>query len=192
VFLEKADFLQLNREREQNGLPLFANPRNAAAGSVRQLDPSITAKRPLRFFAYAITQVPSFISSQESILNHLRTWGFLVCNDVQHSASVEELLDYHHRMEEKRSSLPYDIDGVVYKVNRLDYQKILGTVSRSPRWALAHKFQASRGESILQAITIQVGRTGVLTPVAELEPLNLGGVLVSRASLHNADEIKCR
>lgn len=190
VFLEKEDFLQLNQDREQKGLPLFANPRNAAAGSVRQLDSSIAAKRPLRFFAYAIAQAPSFIHTQESLLHHLKAWGFLVCSDSQRCVSAEDLLEYHHRMEEKRSSLPYDVDGVVYKINQLEYQKILGTISRSPRWALAHKFQASKGESILHNITVQVGRTGVLTPVAELEPLNLGGVLVSRASLHNADEIK--
>ncbi|MBM3610047.1 MAG: NAD-dependent DNA ligase LigA [Alphaproteobacteria bacterium] len=189
VFLSKEDFLLLNEEREKEGLPAFANPRNAAAGSVRQLDSVVAAKRPLQFFAYSLALIPEGIKTQRALLDSLKKWGFSLGDPLKICGSLSDLLEYYGSVEKIRSHLPYDIDGVVYKVNRLDYQERLGQVSRSPRWAIAHKFQASQGETILKAITIQVGRTGVLTPVAELEPINLGGVLVSRATLHNADEL---
>jgi DNA ligase (NAD+) len=189
VFLSKQDFLALNKEREKEGLSLFANPRNAAAGSVRQLDASIAAKRPLQFFAYSLAANPQSIKTQRDLLDCLKKWGFSLADPINLCTSLEDLLAYYHHIERERNQLPYDIDGVVYKVNRFDYQGRLGQVSRAPRWAIAHKFQAEQGETLLKSITIQVGRTGVLTPVAELEPINLGGVLVSRATLHNADEL---
>jgi DNA ligase (NAD+) len=190
IYLSKQDFLTMNTTRQTEGEEPFANPRNAAAGSLRQLDSSITAKRPLRFFAYSILSSTPFLKSQSEILAQLQTWGFIISDlhKVVHDPAA--ILQTHHDIAEQRSSLPYDIDGLVYKVDRLDYQEQLGFVARAPRWALAHKFPAEQAISRIQSITIQVGRTGVLTPVAELEPVNVGGVIVSRATLHNADEIQ--
>jgi DNA ligase (NAD+) len=190
VYMRHADFQKLNAERAKAGEPIFANPRNFAAGSVRQIDPKMTAARPLRFFAYAAGEVSAPIAKTHwEFLAHLKDWGFQVNPLAKLCKDVETALAVHRDLAAHRAELPYDIDGVVYKVNRLDWQDRLGMVSRAPRWAIAHKFPAERAETILKAITIQVGRTGALTPVAELKPITVGGVVVSRATLHNEDEI---
>jgi len=191
IYMQRGDFLRLNERRAAAGEPLFANPRNAAAGSLRQLDPSITATRPLCFFAYALGQVSETVArSHWELLQQLRDWGFPVNPLSRLCADVDAALAVYREIADHRASLRYDIDGVVYKVNRFDWQERLGTVSRAPRWAIAHKFPAEQVRTVLKDITIQVGRTGVLTPVAELEPVTVGGVVVSRATLHNEDEIK--
>jgi DNA ligase (NAD+) len=191
VYMDRGGFFALNAEREKEGEPVFANPRNAAAGSLRQLDPSITAKRPLAFFAYAWgEQSEAFVKTHADALKHFASWGFTVDPLSKLCHGIEALLAFHRSIGEKRASLPYDIDGVVYKVNDLDLEERLGFVSRAPRWAIAHKFPAEQAQTILKHIGIQVGRRGTLTPVAELEPINVGGVVVSRATLHNEDEIK--
>ena len=190
IYLSKQDFLAMNITRQVEGEEPFSNPRNAAAGSLRQLDSSITAKRPLRFFAYSMLCGKPFLQSQSAILAQLQTWGFSISDLHKVVNDPITILETHHAIAEQRSSLPYDIDGLVYKVDRLDYQERLGFIARAPRWAVAHKFPAEQAISRIQSITIQVGRTGVLTPVAELEPVNVGGVIVARATLHNADEIQ--
>ena len=189
IFLPKEAFAQLNQEREEEDLAPFANPRNAAAGSMRQLDANIAAKRPLKFFAYSVATPLDSVPTHKDMLGQLNAWGFELAEDIQLCTSSEKLIEYYNGIGTRRSSLPYDIDGVVYKVNRLDHQSSAGFVARAPRWALAHKFPAEQGETLLKSITIQVGRTGVLTPVAELEPITVGGVVVARATLHNADEL---
>ncbi len=190
VYISRADFEALNKKQKKEGEKIFANPRNAAAGSLRQLDPHITAKRPLRFFGYALGEVSEQIATtQEGIRRKLSKWGFEVPEPKALADTPEKLLEFHKKVYEERPIISYDLDGVVYKVNSLEYQKRLGFISRSPRWATAHKFPAEQAETILHKITIQVGRTGTLTPVAELEPINVGGVMVSRATLHNEDEI---
>lgn len=188
IFMNKDAFLTMNSEREVKGEALFANPRNAAAGSLRQLDFTITAKRPLKFFAYEVVGFEES-STHEQTLQTLLAWGFPVNPDRALCHSLQEILNFYNSIDLRRSHLPYDIDGLVYKVNDLGLQKRLGFVARSPRFAVAHKFQAEQAITTLKAITVQVGRTGVLTPVAELEPINIGGVLVARATLHNEDEI---
>ena len=190
VYMRKDDFLRLNDAEISAGRDPFANPRNAAAGSLRQLDPNITATRPLKFFAYAIGDHRGLnVSSQQQVRDLLAQMGFMIPEPSSHISTVDNTITFYDRVMRDRSSLPFDIDGVVYKVNDIALQDRLGFVARAPRWATAHKFPAEQARTTLRDITVQVGRTGVLTPVAELDPINVGGVLVSRATLHNEDEI---
>lgn len=191
VYMSHADFAALNERQGKQGKQTFANPRNAAAGSLRQLDASITASRPLRFFAYSygeMSRVPA--DTQSAMLKWFERVGLKTNPLTRVCHGVEELLAFHRNMEARRATLGYDIDGVVYKVDRLDWQRRLGFVSRNPRWAIAHKFPAEKATTIVKAIDIQVGRTGALTPIARLEPVTVGGVVVSNATLHNEDEIE--
>jgi DNA ligase (NAD+) len=190
VYMEREGFFAVNAEREAAGEPVFANPRNVAAGSLRQLDPAITARRPLKFFAYAWGEVSApFARTHAEALQKFRDWGFTVNPRSRLCHGVDEVLAAYREIGAERAQLPYDIDGVVYKVNDLGLQRRLGMVSRAPRWALAHKFPAQQAQTVLNDIVIQVGRQGSLTPVAVLEPITVGGVLVQRATLHNEDEI---
>lgn len=190
VYLRHDDFAKMNARQEAEGKPLYANPRNAAAGSLRQLDPKVTARRPLKFFAYAWGEASApFADTQHEALEKFKAWGFAVQADTVLCETVEEALAAYRRIEAKRATIGYDIDGVVYKVDRLDLQARLGSVSRAPRWAIARKFPAEQATTILERIEIQVGRTGALTPVAKLKPVTVGGVVVSNATLHNEDEI---
>ncbi len=190
VYMGHAEFRRLNAEREREGLALYANPRNSAAGSVRQLDPAVTAARRLRFFAYGWGEVGERpAETHGEWLERLRGWGFEVEPNGARSEDAAGLLAAWRRLAELRPELDYDIDGVVYKVDRIDWQERLGSAGRAPRWAIAHKFPAERALTVLEDISIQVGRTGALTPVATLRPITVGGVVVSRATLHNEDEI---
>lgn len=190
IFLSKADFLDLNRRREAEDEPVFANPRNAAAGSLRQLDASITASRPLSFFAYAQGESSQPVASTHwDYLARLRKWGFAVNPLNTLIDTPEQAAAFRERLTVERADLAYDIDGIVYKIDDLALQTRLGFVGRAPRWAIAWKFAAEQAITRLEGIRIQVGRTGALTPVAWLEPVNVGGVIVTRATLHNADEI---
>jgi DNA ligase (NAD+) len=190
VYMTKHAFLELNRKQAEAGKQLYVNPRNTAAGSLRQLDPAITAARPLGFFAYGwgeLSVKPA--DTQSGMVKWFAACGFKTNPLTKICRSVEALIAFHREIEGERATLDYDIDGVVYKVDRLDWQERLGFVSRSPRWAIAHKFPAEKAITIVRDIEIQVGRTGALTPVAKLEPVTVGGVVVQNATLHNFDEI---
>ena len=191
VYMTKADFLKLNERQKAAGDTIFANPRNSAAGSLRQKDPAITAARPLGFFAYAwgeMSDMPA--DTQSGMIKWFEACGFTTNPLTKLCRSTEDLIAFHRKIEEGRAKLDYDIDGVVYKIDRIDWQERLGFVSRNPRWAIAHKFPAERATTVLKDIEIQVGRTGTLTPVAKLEPVGVGGVVVQNATLHNEDYIK--
>ncbi len=191
VYLGHADFAAINERQREKGLPEFANPRNAAAGSLRQLDVSVTAARPLRFFAYAWGEMPELPApTQFGVVEAFRRWGFRTNPLMKRCESVAELIAQYRLIESQRATLGYDIDGVVYKVDDLALQGRLGFVSRAPRWAIAHKFPAELATTVLEAIDIQVGRTGALSPVARLKPVTVGGVVVTNATLHNEDYIR--
>lgn len=191
IVMSRSGFVRLNASQREKGEKEFANPRNAAAGSLRQLDPAITATRPLRFFAYAVGVIEGgqLPATQTDVLSILRDWGLPVNPEVRQVEGVVGCLDYYHAIQQKREALDYDIDGVVYKVNDLRLQTRIGFVSRAPRWAIAHKFAAQEELTRLLAIDVQVGRTGAITPVARLDPVYVGGVTVTNATLHNQDEI---
>ncbi len=190
VYMADADFFSLNADLVSKGTKTFANPRNAAAGSLRQKNPAVTASRPLRFFAYAwgeVTERPA--DTQSGVVERMAAWGLPVNTEMRVCGSLADVLAAYADISARRATLGYDIDGMVYKVDRLDWQDRLGFISRAPRWAIAHKFPADKAMTILRHIDVQVGRTGALTPVAKLEPVNVGGVVVSNATLHNEDEI---
>ncbi|MCX7896316.1 MAG: NAD-dependent DNA ligase LigA [Rhodocyclaceae bacterium] len=192
VLMLKRDFARLNARQAELGEKTFANPRNAAAGSLRQLDPRVTAKRPLRFYAYGVaeaSQEDRIAKSHSEAMAKLMAWGLPVVAEREVVEGVEGLLAYYERMARKRQDLPYDIDGVVYKVDDLEAQERLGFVARAPRFAIAHKFPAQEALTVVEAIEVQVGRTGALTPVARLSPVFVGGVTVTNATLHNEDEV---
>ncbi|MBP1883305.1 NAD-dependent DNA ligase LigA [Sinorhizobium mexicanum] len=191
IYMAKSDFAALNAEMAAQGRPLYVNPRNTASGSLRQLDAKVTANRKLRFFAYAWGEMSGMpADTQLGMVETFKAWGFPVNPLMQRFSSADELLEHYHHIERERPDLDYDIDGVVYKVDRLDLQARLGFRSRSPRWATAHKFPAEQAFTRLKGIDIQVGRTGALTPVARLEPITVGGVVVTNATLHNEDYIR--
>ncbi|MFU8798254.1 MAG: NAD-dependent DNA ligase LigA, partial [Gammaproteobacteria bacterium] len=196
IYLPKAGFEALNAKLRARGEKTFANPRNAAAGSVRQLDPKVTATRPLTIYFYGIGSINrgeklfALIKMHSELLERLKSWGCRVCPAIEIVQDIKSCLHYYVQMGKKRDSLPYEIDGVVYKVNDMALQERLGWITRAPRWAIAHKFPAQEQLTHIHAVDFQVGRTGVLTPVARLEPVVVGGVTVSNATLHNMDEIE--
>ncbi|HET7577396.1 MAG TPA: NAD-dependent DNA ligase LigA [Sphingomicrobium sp.] len=190
VYMSKADFEALNERQEASGGKIFANPRNAAAGSLRQKDPAITAARPLRFLAHGWGELSEPLAdTQYAAMKRIEAFGIPVADLLVRCNNVEEMLAHYRAIEKARADLPFDIDGVVYKVDRIDWQERLGQVARAPRWGLAHKFPAEKAETTLEAIDIQVGRTGKLTPVGRLKPVGVGGVIVANVTLHNRDEI---
>lgn len=191
VFIGKTAFLQMNAQAAEASGKVFANPRNAAAGSLRQLDARITARRPLEVYFYSVAQISDewVLSAQHTALNHLRGWGLRVNPEVRQLVGLDQLTQYYEQLASTRADLPYEIDGVVFKVDDREQQLTLGFVARAPRWAIAHKFPAQEETTVLEAVDFQVGRTGVITPVARLAPVNVGGVMVSNATLHNQDEI---
>ena len=191
AYMSREDFERYNARQRTAGLPTLVNPRNGAAGSIRQLDPSLAAKRPLSFFAYGLGEVQGWDipTTHGAMLDALATLGLPVCQERVVVRGAEGLINFHHAIAEQRDTLPFDIDGVVYKVNRLDWQRQLGFRTREPRWAVAHKFPAQEELTVVEAIEVQVGRTGAITPVARLNPVFVGGVTVTNATLHNADEV---
>jgi DNA ligase (NAD+) len=190
VYMNLSEFQKLNEQRLSQGEPAFANPRNAAAGSLRQLDPSITAARPLKIFCYGVGEVRGrSFASHWQVLQTLKTWGFRVSPLVERGHGIAAAIAYHRRLEQQRHGLPYEIDGMVIKVDSLSLQERLGAKARSPRWALAYKFAATQATTRVKAIEFNVGRTGAVTPMAVMEPVEVGGVTVSRATLHNEDEM---
>ncbi|WP_439546149.1 NAD-dependent DNA ligase LigA [Sandarakinorhabdus sp.] len=190
VYMTKAGFAGLNARQQEAGAKIFANPRNAAAGSLRQLDPAISASRPLAFIVHGWGEMSALPGpTQSAVMTAIAGWGFDTGSLALADASIDDCLAFTADLERARADLPFDIDGVVYKVERLDWQERLGQVARAPRWAVAHKFPAEQAETLLEAIDIQVGRTGALTPVARLAPVTVGGVVVTNATLHNEDEI---
>ena len=190
VYLEKEAFRRLNERRIEQGETPFANPRNAAAGSLRQLDPRVTAKRPLNIFCYGVGIVEGLtFSTHGAVLKSLHDWGFPTNPNIRHARDIQDCIAYYRHIESIRETLPYEIDGIVLKVNSLSLQDRLGMVSRSPRWAVAVKFAPTQATTVIEDIVVGVGRTGVLTPVAVMKPVRVGGVMVSRATLHNEDEI---
>ncbi|MEO8333158.1 MAG: NAD-dependent DNA ligase LigA [Gallionella sp.] len=192
VYMSRDDFERYNEKQREQGLPTLVNPRNGAAGSIRQLDPALAARRPLKFFAYGLGEVRGWEwrTTHKEVLDQLDAWGFPVNRERAVMRGAQGLVEFHQRIAEKRDSLPFDIDGVVYKVNSLALQAQLGFVSREPRWAVAHKYPAEEQLTVVRDIDIQVGRTGKLTPVAKLEPVFVGGTTVSNATLHNEDETR--
>ncbi len=192
VYIANLDFENLNNEQAKNGLKVFANPRNAAAGSLRQLDSTITAKRPLKFFAYAIGECSSEFKYHTDELKNIKNWGFVDIPYTKTFTKLNDMISWYEKVTNERQNWGFAIDGIVYKVNDISLQKRLGFIAKSPRWAIAHKFPAQQVTTILEKIDIQVGRTGVITPVARLKPVNVGGVMVSNATLHNEDYIKDR
>ncbi|SDG42481.1 DNA ligase (NAD+) [Limimonas halophila] len=191
IYMDRAQFQELNEQRKEAGQQPFANPRNAAAGSVRQLDPRVTARRPLRFVAYGWGEISASLGqTQAEVRERFQRWGFRLNAPARLCETDADLFAYYEEMQGQRAELPYEIDGLVYKVNAIALQERLGYISRAPRWAIAHKFPPEQAQTRLKHIRIQVGRTGQLTPVAELEPIGVGGVVVSRATLHNPDEIE--
>jgi DNA ligase (NAD+) len=190
VYMDLSEFQKLNEQRLSQGEPAFANPRNAAAGSLRQLDPSITAARPLKIFCYGVGEVRGrSFPSHWQVLQTLKTWGFRVSPLIERGEGIAAAIAYHRRLEQQRHGLPYEIDGMVIKVDSLSLQERLGAKARSPRWALAYKFAATQATTRVKAIEFNVGRTGAVTPMAVMEPVEVGGVTVSRATLHNEDEM---
>jgi len=199
VYMTKDDFRQLNENREQSDEAPFANPRNAAAGGLRQLDPAITASRRLHFFAYGWGEVSELEGRKDpeyplgktlvEVRRQLSSFGFILNEPICVDSDIPKIISYYENIVANRVSFPFDLDGVVYKVNQVDWQSRLGSISRSPRWAIAHKFPAKRATTVVDKIVVQVGRTGALTPVAELVPVSVGGVMVSRATLHNENEV---
>src|SRR5512139_1970614 len=190
VILRTRDFARLNAEREEAGEPPFANPRNAAAGSLRQIDPRISAARPLAILFYGVGDCPGFAPETEvQVLDALRSWGLPVAPGIERAEGLEGALDFYRRLEAGRDRLPFEIDGAVVKVDEIALQEALGSVARSPRWAIAFKFPARQAQTVLRAVEFSVGRTGVVTPVAVMDPVRIGGVEVERAALHNEDEM---
>lgn len=191
VVMTHAQFADLNRRCEAEGRQSFANPRNAAAGSLRQIDAAVTARRPLQFYAYGFGGASApLVQSQEQLLARCKQWGFAVADQIQPAANIEACIDIYHALQQQRARLPYDIDGLVIKVNDFSQREVAGSVARAPRWAIAWKFAAEQASTVLEAVDWQVGRTGALTPVARLRPVKVGGVIVSNATLHNIDEIR--
>ena len=190
VFMLKDKFKELNNHRSDNELSIFANPRNAAAGSLRQLDSSVTASRPLSIYCYEPGEIDGEnFDTHKDFLNALTDWGFPVNNEIILTKNIDEIVSYHNMLESKRNDLPYEIDGTVFKVNNIEKRNTLGSRSRSPRWAIAGKFKAEQVTSLVLDIIASIGRTGAITPVAKLKPVNVGGVIVTNATLHNQDEI---
>jgi DNA ligase (NAD+) len=191
VYMSKEDFAALNARQVESGGKVFANPRNSAAGSLRQIDPEVTRARPLRFLAHGWGEASAIpAETQAGVMAAIAGWGLPVSDMLVRCETIDQALAHYRRIEVRRAELPFDIDGVVYKVDRLDWQRRLGQVARAPRWAVARKFPAEKAETVLEKIDIQVGRTGALTPVARLTPVTVGGVVVTNATLHNADEIE--